>query len=349
MSSDLASNLHAALKGGGDLGDDAIIQEDALLDEAVDTQEEDSGGQKDSTVEGEDSSGKPPPYVSVPDEVAAKETEEKEDGESEAETSIIEYVKEAMGEDLGEKYATDDDMLRGLLNARKLVGKREEDAQKWRALAAAPEETLKSWGYSREQAQDIQQAAGQAAQQAAAPPEQAAPAESPEFEDAWMQMVERDENGQIVGTKPGVDPTVASKLRTAEKFATERYRDMIFHPEKIISPMLDRERERIRSEVTASIQSEMQQSQVAEQAWGYLTSEDNKGWIFNNGDINSGLSEEGVRFKDYVEEATAVGHNPNDINGLVKYATDKMALDWQIPSRTWRTGRTSECSSSKRS
>jgi hypothetical protein len=255
------------------------------------------------------------------EEPAATETQEPDQASEEdsGSTGLIEEFKTKHGMDFGEKYKTDEELKVGLLHAASMVGRRDEDAVRWRQFSENPDAYLQQWGYSKAQ----QQAQ---ADQAKEDPKKG----TPEYDPIWQSQVERDpRTGAIIGVKAGVDPTVAGKLRSAEDFATQRQMQLIFQPEQVLHPLLEQETKRIREEIEKEVTGRMQAAREEQEVLNWVQREDTRKWLFTEGDPKKGFSQEGAQFFAFVKEAPQRMKIPEkDTQALIDYAHDQMELSY---------------------
>jgi hypothetical protein len=128
----------------------------------------------------------PPANTETPETVETPETPEGETEESSSDAaSIIEYIRDELGEDLSGQFNDDKKLLESLLNARKLVGQRDEDAtygKQLRAILGGNEGALQEF------------LAGK--QQAAAPPAQQQPSNQPVSYEQYQLMATQVASGK---------------------------------------------------------------------------------------------------------------------------------------------------------
>lgn len=234
-------------------------------------------------------------------------------------TDLLSRFREKYGVDLSNKYTDDEQLMRGLVNAYQTVGKRDEDALRWRSFSQDPEAFIRQWGYARaeELVRDHQT-------------QQVPESDVPEYDPAWQSQIERDpETGAIVGVRPGSDPTILAKIRKAEDFFSKRQLELAFSPEKVLEPLLKQREEEIIQKVLSQVGGQLQVQQQAQQAESFIYAPENRKWIFNAGDPQRGLSEQGKRFAYWVNDAVQnEGINPHDMTRCVRHATRQMELDY---------------------
>ena len=231
-------------------------------------------------------------------------------------TELLGKIKDQYGADLSGKYSDDDALLHGLLNASSLVGKRDDDASKWRQFAENPEGYLQQWGYAK-------------AGQPQPPPEQPTGG-TPEYDEQWQNQVTRDPaTGEVTGAKAGHDPAIAHKLRAAEQWAAQRQKQMLFNPEEVFGPMLQEKFKEFEDRAQKRSSEQIAAASVQQEAWNWINDDKNKQWIFEEGNPHRGLSPQGQRFYEYVRQGTEQEGIPEtDMNRLVQYATKEMELEW---------------------
>jgi len=185
---------------------------------------------------------------------------------------IIEYIKEQFGEDLSH-YKDDKELLQGLVNARRLVGQRQEEAKAFQQLRQVLGDEA------------IQQLlSGQPLQQQGAPAQP--PQEEEEFDESWLSQVAKDEQGRLVAA-PGAPPDLPERII---KFFVKRERllnEFAKNPVNFLAKQLG-------PEIAALVQQQVQQhvqttiTKAASTANFAQFVQANKELLWENGDHQSG-------------------------------------------------------------
>ena len=208
------------------------------------------------------------------------ESAEEEGGEQEG-TALINFLKEHFGEDLSH-YGNDYEALKALINARKLVGKREEDAILAKRLRERfgddyIEKLLSEEGPPQQQVnpEEIQKQWQQAM------------ADIVEWNDDWLKEVYRDEEGKLV-PMPGADKDVVDKIMRFVKHRDKIVNEFAKNPRRFFYYHLQEFMPIIKSMILQDVQ-EIQKTQVKQQeAVNWVTQ--NASILFENGDPEAGLT-----------------------------------------------------------
>lgn len=195
----------------------------------------------------------------------------------EAPASLRERLSREFGLDAS-KYASDDEALKGLANAARLVGARQEDAELGRQLKpylAQFEQFL--------QAQQAQQA------QPAAP--QFSLLDPPEWNEDWKQYLTAD--GKIAADAPvTVRPKIEQYVDWLKTFQREMYRN----PRALLEAAAEARVAPLKQELQQLREGLAQQSDY-DQANRFLVN--NASWMFQDGNVESRqLSPAGTVFRD---------------------------------------------------
>ncbi|HRV17855.1 MAG TPA: hypothetical protein P5317_07575 [Myxococcota bacterium] len=156
---------------------------------------------------------------------------------------LMQYVKEEFGVDFSDKYSDDSALLKGLIEAQKMIGKRDEASQLVGALVQR---------YGQEGLMQLLQ--GAPPQQQTQEPQTAPPQEQLEWDPTWLKLVHRDETGKIV-PNPGVPQEIAEKtekyLNYREEFLNALIQDPTGFFAEHIAPAIE---ERVAQNFTQQIQ-----------------------------------------------------------------------------------------------
>jgi hypothetical protein len=198
---------------------------------------------------------------------------------------LIEWAKENFGEDV-EHYADDAEMLRGLFEARRLVGQRNEDAilgKRYREHQEEFEQYLKT--------------------RKEPPPSQSAES-PPTFEQfqLWQTQI-TDANGQIKADAPA---DLVKKVKQYQDQTARNLFQLAHDPGAIVGPLLERERQQIQEMLSKRQQEQMAEAEDARKAQDFLNA--NSQWLFvNKRDKTGGTTVRGDQFFRHVTEAAKRG------------------------------------------
>lgn len=260
----------------------------------------------------------------------------------EGETLFDEVLRET-GIDYRGKYASEAELKRGLMHAARTIGERNDDAVYGRLLRSDPAKVYaylqQKMGFGGFQPQ-VQPPAPpvQQQQQQSPAPQQLPPQQQqvfdpqPEWNEGWLQILAADDNGNPV-LKPeyAARPDLASvpaKYAAAQEWATREQRRRLFAPQPQQQPPAppvqqqplteDRIRQ-IAAEQAARVGQtwqEYQQQQAEEQRQreqyqaavneSYSLIGEEKDWAFVDGDYDKGATQLGVRFNQYLQQASQV-------------------------------------------
>jgi len=196
----------------------------------------------------------------------------------ECQTALINFIKQEFGEDLSH-YKNDVEAIKGLLNAKKLVGKRESDARVMQILRAQYGDDF------------IEQLL------AGNPPEQVmskkksepSPSDDElEWDDSWLAMVTRNENGELVPL-PGAPKDIPDKILRFLRHRESTVNAFAKNPRKFIESVVS---DAIISKVDQLIDAKLNQtvSAAAEQAAVSEWAAANRALLFKEGDPNGELT-----------------------------------------------------------
>jgi len=174
-----------------------------------------------------------------------------------AEKAILESLK-AKGLDLADKYGSDEEAIKGLQNLIGVVGKRNEDAERWHAFLDAAK------GYEAE----IQELLS-GKKKAVAEPQLPAGVTETEMLKSYdeYRLLEKiasealDADGK---PKPGVDVAALQRLsKTADRMGRMLF-DLASDPEKVLGPVFQKLRDQLTAETQQFVHSQGQQQQAEE-------------------------------------------------------------------------------------
>ncbi len=294
--------------------DEGAVQgtlEDQLL-AAVGTAGDDQTGQvsPDAAASGDDDRPAEDAAAATQEADAAEggADEKQADQDGERPTQLIRWMKERLGADYAEKYQDDLELLRGLDNAVRLIGQRNEDAQLGRLLREDPEAArryLEQVAGVTDEPQQEPAAAGRQAQQ-----RQAEALGAPRWDPKWEYLF--DAEGK---PRPDADP---AEVRKAQKWATDFRRwqiEFAQNPEEKLAPLVEQKAREILQQELGAYHYQMTDQMKAQQ---FL--EQNKDWLFEGGQVGGELSEAGRLFQEGLQEAAAMNLQGHD--AMVRYATN---------------------------
>ncbi len=292
----LEEQLLAAVGDTGEAELEATMGGPSGEEAATDTPSGDSApdGVQDETAEGQSSDGSEEPS---------------DDGRPK---QLIQWMKDRLGADYAEKYQDDLELLRGLDNAVRLIGQRNEDAQLGRMLREDPEGALR---YLREVAGvPLDGAGGQQPQAAAADrqaqQQQAEALGAPRWDPKWEYLF--DAEGK---PRPDADP---AEVRKAQKWATDFRRwqiEFAQNPESKLAPLVEQKAREILQQELGAFTYQMNDQMKAQQFV-----DQNKEWLFEGGQVGGNLTEAGKLFYEGLQEAAAMNVQGHD--AMVRYATN---------------------------
>jgi len=234
------------------------------------------------------------------DEAQPEETDDEgTEDETQAQTEFMGMLKEHYGEDLSSKYKDDSEAIRGLLEARRALGRKLENEEYGR-LYRDNESDFHQFLTWRQQAQQAQQT-----QQQTAPAQQ--PAEqpiTPEQAELWMTQVTRDPESGELRSVPGADPDVVNRVQDYNRRVRQAVHDLAYSPDKIVGQYIAPHIEKLKQDIQQTWQQNTQQSlqQVEVEKWFG----ENSSWLFQDGDASRGYTHEGQIFEqDFVEPLMA--------------------------------------------
>lgn len=196
---------------------------------------------------------------------AGTETETKDKGDEEDDASLLAYVKEKYGEDLTGKYADDDAMIRGLVEAQKLVGRRNEEAEAWRQFQKAIA------GRERDLQAFLD---GKQAEPAKEPPKNGEP---PEYNPAWRYQITQDANGNWVPAQ-GAPKDVVEKYRTYLAWKDAQLDAIVRDPQQFLGDLLNRKSQELEERAKQALDQRLAVQAEQMQVSNWFTA--NKGLLY---------------------------------------------------------------------
>jgi len=217
---------------------------------------------------------------------------------------LLAYVKDTFGDDWTTKYGNDQQFLQGALNAMRLVGQREADAEYGRqarqALAGREQEVI-DFLSGRYQPQQTQPAAG--------------PQEPPTVEqiEAWQRQV-------AAGNAP---PDVAARYHDATQRMQQAVLNLAFRPQTYWEPVVQQQAVIAQQAADQRVAAMTQQQQRTAAITQFEA--DNASWLYNDGKTAvSGFSPYGQTWVQHCQRAV---HQLGiaDPVGVIEYARDMVA------------------------
>ena len=212
---------------------------------------------------------------------------------------FFERFKAKTGIDLSAKYRDVDSASEGLGNLVHKIGERDQLAEYGRKLLESPQEVF----------EHLQKILPNVAQQKTVEEDKPDP-NVPAWDDAWLEQVQRDEKGALV-PMPGADPSIPAKIAKYQDYLHKRTREIASDPKKALKPLFEKDFAALAAKAAkdAVEQYKREQQQVQHvnaaqaEAWSILQEE--RGWIYVDGDVKKGPSEAGKIFKRYIDYAEA--------------------------------------------
>ena len=213
-------------------------------------------------------------------EVLAEAAPETSEEQHRALLSVIEKEYGADAARLVGKYGSDADFVQGALNAMRLVGVRDADAELGKSIRGRESDF-----YAFLQAQQQQQA------QPSKPP---AKDEPPEWRPEWEYQVERDPaTGELRPVK-GAPADIVQKVQRATTWMQDRMRALLFEPEKALEPIVQKAVTQAVQQAQTAVGNQLMSAQ--EQNACQQFAEKSKDWIWVGGNPQNGLTPQGEQF-----------------------------------------------------
>lgn len=242
----------------------------------------------------------------APDAVEPEATPEAEPTAAEEAASLRNYARDFLNDtDAPTKYKTDEEYLRGLINARRKIGERDQYAELGRQVAPELEE-YRRWKESQTKA--VQATLPTPAQVANAPG-------APEFDPAWEYQVQQ----------PDCPIEIKQKLQKYNAFVRKKLLDIATKPpEEVFGSIID---QAVKRAIEASQQVIGAQAAVNNE-FNVRTefARANTSWLYVDGDPNKGLTPHATRLDEYY--STPVCQSlPTEADKL-DYALTKLQVEW---------------------
>ena len=233
-------------------------------------------------------------------EESGQETTQSQDENCESpecQRALIEFIKNEFGEDLSH-YKNDLEAIRGLINARKMVGKRDADAR----VAQLLRQKYGDEFIEQLIAGQIPPVVSQANQQAA---QNRVNDDEIEWDDSWLSLVTRNENGELVPV-PGAPKDIPEKILRFVRHRESLVNAFAKNPRKFIEEIVG---DTILKKVEHVIDSKLQQTVnvAAEQATIQEWAAANRTLLFKDGDPNGELTPLGEELVAKANELMADG------------------------------------------
>lgn len=170
----------------------------------------------------EEPSSDTPPKEEVAEEPKTEEpaeavTDEPAETPAEDDGDFFKYVKDQFGEDLTEVFKTPEEAVKGLLEARRMVGRRDEDAQYGNAVKALLQ------GREKDLAAFLAGSKPEQDRQIKAIPENVE--DFPEEAENWVLQIRQDDKGEMIPA-PGAPSDIVDKYKAYSKAVQKRLMEM---------------------------------------------------------------------------------------------------------------------------
>lgn len=167
------------------------------------------------------------------------------------------------GYDVASKYKSEDEFLASVGELQKVLGRRNDEAELGRWVRENPQEALKllTEQYGAKEAKAV------VAQAQAAP--EAKSDQPPEYDPNWRYMVEMDEATGQLKSKAGFPPEIADKFTKASQWIEQRQREVLFNPDKLLEPRLEKIKEEAKQAALEEFRKEFAQRD-AQSYQGYV-------------------------------------------------------------------------------
>ena len=240
-------------------------------------------GGEDANLEPALSDGADPPAV----EPATEDPPPVED-----ERNLLRILDEHYGEKtLGQKYATDDDAIRGLINAHHLVGQRDADAELGRALRGKEREIL-----------DFLEGKSQQVPLPAPQPPQEGP---PDYDPAWAHQVVTDPQTGRPTAAPGAPTDVVSKATQYYEWREKQLDALARNPADSLRPEFEKWAGDIQEQSRTALQAQLGESEERNLLRDW--EEKNRNFLYINGNPSHGFTPQAQRFITYHDQLASMG------------------------------------------
>lgn len=218
----------------------------------------------------------------------------KDDGAS-GDASLRKFYKDTFGVDLTSKYESDFEAAKGLANAYKLVGERNEDAELGRRLRTEPGTVL----------QELLSQYGGPPQQE---PQKPATGEEPIYDPKWLEYIEvkvDDDGNQRLVPVPGAPPGILEKIDRGREQLQQVIVGLANNP---VLRSLATDPQRGAAELARLIVPHVDRwtqttmAQQEEQATISQFRERHAKWLYEDGKLEGKLTERGQRLADLADQ-----------------------------------------------
>lgn len=212
---------------------------------------------------------------------------------------------------LADRYQTDEEALRGLVEAQSMVGRRNEEAAQWRAVQPYLQQIIAQ-----------RQEPAQAAQ-----PQKPGAWDAPAYDPIWITQVRRGEDGKLEGPAEAIQG-----LERWRSWADRRGIDLLRDPEKTLGPVIEQIADRIAQQ---RIQQQFGNYQTQTETEQFIR--DNSQWLFAGGNPQSGqLTPVGQQYAQYYLAATQQGAQHKFADDYAKRAVEADYNRSQVQQLTQR-------------
>jgi len=256
----------------------------------------------------------------IEEEEGGEEEETGEDGDQEescqseeCQTALINFIKENFGEDLSH-YKNDLEAIKGLLNARKAIGKRDLDAKVLSMIRQRYGDEFLEMLVSGQATAAIQQAQQQQAQS-----NEQNEQDEIEWDDRWLAMVTRDDEGNLVPAR-GAPPDIVDKVLRFVRHRENVVNEFARNPRRFIENIIT---EKLSKSIDQLISRKIEQSvttaaeQVALSEWA----QENRHLLFEGGDPTAPMTPLGMEITELADQLMEDG---------VKSHTKALQRAWEI-------------------
>lgn len=249
-------------------------------------------------------------------------------------TQLIDFIRQEFGEDLSQ-YKDDYELLRGLLNAKKAVGRKDDDARVAKMLRDMYGDEFVNALISGQipigQAQQHMQQAQQAAKEQVKVEDEHPLYSEAEFDEKWLTMVTRDEDGNLIPA-PGAPKDIVDKILNFARTREGRINEFVKNPRRFIREAIGRE---IIAEAIAAVRSHLSEAigQTADQLKFQEFAQKHKEMLFVGGDPTADLTEFGEEVLDKASQLMKEGIT-SEARAI------ELAFNWAQEKRAVRPNRT---------
>lgn len=272
-------------------------------------------------LEPEDEAALNPPVDETPpeDETPAEETDGEPTDEEAGKIADVFAMAEELGINLRGKYADEKEAIRGLLNASRLVGQRNELAEYGRMLQENPQQVYEILHQRMGKPAEAPRAEETKEPVSDDPEVQSylkLKSEEPAWDEDWENQVTFNEKGQRVATEDA-EPGVLRKIATHQRWEQKIANFLVKKPEVVlkahaaaIGDPTKKEVEKLRAEISSIRQAD--ELRKAEQ-FGMQIAVNEREWMFKGGEVRKGnLTEAGQLFTHAFDQLLA--ENPGSKN-----------------------------------